>query len=96
MALSPKDFLSKTCPFLSLSLSLIGIIDLIEDADESAVNIFNNLKEVVQQSGLDLNGLISIGADNTNVNMGAHHSVFSLFSSEVRHLVKGKRVKRHN
>ncbi|CAF3633183.1 unnamed protein product, partial [Rotaria sordida] len=46
-----------------------GIIDLIEDADESAANIYENLKAAIKKAGLHLEGLTSIGADNTNVNM---------------------------
>ena len=73
-------------------LCLIGIVDLIEDADESAMNVYQNLTAVIQKSGLNPNGLTSIGADNTNVNMGNHHSVFSLFSTDVCNLIKGKRI----
>ena len=70
----------------------IGMIDLIEDADESALNVHENLKAAIQKSGLKLDGLTSIGADNTNVNMGNNHSVYSLFFAEIYNLIKGKLV----
>ncbi|CAF1559557.1 unnamed protein product, partial [Adineta ricciae] len=60
-----------------------GIVGLIDDADESAVNVSENRKAVIQKVGLNPNGLTSIGADNTNVNMGNHHSVFSLLATEI-------------
>ena len=58
------------------------------------INVHGNVKAVIQKSGLDLNCLTSIGADNTNVNMGHRHSVFSPFSDEFCDLIKGKHVKR--
>jgi hypothetical protein len=73
---------------------MIGIIDLIEDADESAINVFENLKSVIETSGLQLEGLTSIGADNTNVNMGNNHSVYSLSRDLIENLIKGKRCNR--
>ncbi|CAF2145677.1 unnamed protein product [Rotaria magnacalcarata] len=66
-----------------------GIIDLIDDADESATNIFENLMTVIKKSGLPFDGLTSIGADNTNVNMGNNHSVYTLFNNEIENLFKG-------
>ncbi|CAF2055340.1 unnamed protein product, partial [Rotaria magnacalcarata] len=53
------------------------IIDLIDDADESATNIFENFMTVIKKSGLPFDGLTSIGADNTNVNMGNNHSAYT-------------------
>jgi hypothetical protein len=38
---------------------------------------------------LDIQGLTAVGADNTNVNMGEHHSVFSLFRDEKPNVLKG-------
>jgi hypothetical protein len=38
---------------------------------------------------LKIDGLTTIGADNTNVNMGDHHSVFSLFRDEKPNVLKG-------
>ncbi|CAF3694557.1 unnamed protein product [Rotaria socialis] len=66
-----------------------GIIDLIDDADESATNIFENLMTVIKKSGFPFDGLTSIGADNTNVNMGNDHSVYTLFNNEIENLFKG-------
>ncbi|CAF2878314.1 unnamed protein product [Rotaria sp. Silwood2] len=65
-----------------------GIIDLIEDADESATNTFENLMATIKKSGLLLDGLTSIGADNTNVNMGNTHSVYTLFHNQIENLFK--------
>ncbi|CAF4897102.1 unnamed protein product, partial [Rotaria magnacalcarata] len=65
-----------------------GIIDLIDDADESATNTFENLEAAIKKSGLSLEGLTSIGADNTNVNMGNTHSVYTLFHDQVENLFK--------
>ncbi|CAF4512949.1 unnamed protein product [Rotaria sp. Silwood2] len=69
-----------------------GIIDLIEDADESATNTFENLMATIKKSGLLLDGLTSIGADNTNVNMGNTHSVYTLFHNQIENLFKGKLI----
>ncbi|CAF4928632.1 unnamed protein product, partial [Rotaria socialis] len=66
-----------------------GIIDLIDDADESATNTFENLEAAIKKSGLSLEGLTSIGADNTNVNMDNTHSVYTLFHDQVENLFKG-------
>jgi len=69
---------------------LIGIIAMFEDADESATNVFENLMAAIKNSGLKLEVLTSIGADNTNVSMGNNHSVYSLFHDEIENLIKGK------
>ncbi|CAF1517367.1 unnamed protein product [Rotaria sordida] len=72
---------------------MTGIIDLIEDADESAANIYENLKAAIKKAGLPLEGLTSIGADNANVNMGNNHSVYSLFHDEIENLIKAIKKK---
>ncbi|CAF3949635.1 unnamed protein product [Rotaria magnacalcarata] len=64
------------------------IIDLIDDADELATNIFENLMTVIKKSDLPFDGLTSIGADNTNVNMGNNHTVYTLFNNEIENLFK--------
>ncbi|CAF2894015.1 unnamed protein product [Rotaria sp. Silwood2] len=38
---------------------------------------------------LDFNGLAALGADNTNVNVGENHSVYSLFKEESPDILKG-------
>lgn len=82
---------------MNLSFAIfIGIIDLIEDADESAVNTFENLIGSIKKCGLQLEGLTSIGADNANVNMGNNHSVYSLFHDQVENLIKGKFIQTMN
>ncbi|CAF3420626.1 unnamed protein product [Rotaria socialis] len=65
-----------------------GIIDLIEDANESVANTFENLMTAIKNSSLLLDGLTSIGADNTNVNMGNTHSVYTLFHNQIENLFK--------
>ncbi|CAF3712554.1 unnamed protein product [Rotaria socialis] len=67
-----------------------GIIDLIEDANESVANTFENLMTAIKNSSLLLDGLTSIGADNTNVNMGNTHSVYTLFHNQIENLFKCK------
>ncbi|CAF4465847.1 unnamed protein product, partial [Rotaria magnacalcarata] len=37
---------------------------------------------------LKLNQLVSLGSDNTNVNVGNHHSVFTLFEKLLPGLIK--------
>ena len=68
------------------------MIDLFDDADESALKTYENLMKTIKKFGLPLEGLTSIDADNTNVNMGENHSVFSLFRCQIENLIKGKFV----
>ncbi|CAF1565301.1 unnamed protein product [Rotaria magnacalcarata] len=63
-----------------------GIIDLIVDIDESVTNAFENLEAIIKKSGLSLEGLTSIGADNTNVNMDNTHT---LFHNQIKNQFKG-------
>ena len=65
------------------------ILDFIEDSNESAVDVHRNAREILNKYDLKIDGLTSIGADNTNVNMGDHHSVFSLFRDEKENVLKG-------
>ena len=67
-----------------------GIIDLIDDAEETAVQIVSNARQLISDNDLDINGLTALGADNTNVNVGQHHSVFSLFKDELPNIFKGE------
>jgi len=64
-----------------------GIIEFIELQDESADSLFVNIKYVLESNGLELKKLSSLGSDNTNVNVGDNHSVFSLFNESVPHLI---------
>ncbi|CAF2199460.1 unnamed protein product [Rotaria magnacalcarata] len=66
-----------------------GILEFIEQEHESADPLFNNIKYVIEASGLNLNQLVSIGSDNTNVNVGNNHSVFALFNKLLSRLIKG-------
>lgn len=49
--------------------------------------------KVIENCRLDIRNLTSIGADNTNVNYGEHHSVFKLFKDISPNLAKGARKK---
>ncbi|CAF5022389.1 unnamed protein product, partial [Rotaria sp. Silwood1] len=75
--------------FLSATGVRKGIIDLIDDADESAIKIFANAHQLLLDNGLDIHGLTALGVDNTNVNVGDNHSVYSLFKDEVPDILKG-------
>ncbi|CAF4912757.1 unnamed protein product, partial [Rotaria socialis] len=66
-----------------------GIFEFIEQQHESADALFNNIKYVIEANGLNLNQLVSIGSDNTNVNVGNNHSVFALFNKLLPRLIKG-------
>ena len=61
---------------------------MINDDDESATNVFENFLTAIKKSGLPLEGLTSIGADNTNVNMDNTHNVYTLFHSQIENLFK--------
>ncbi|KAJ8913403.1 hypothetical protein NQ315_008796, partial [Exocentrus adspersus] len=57
------------------------------DSDETANAICNNLKEKLQDAGLNLLKMSSYSADNASVNFGKHHSVYRLLKNENEHLV---------
>ncbi|CAF1396996.1 unnamed protein product [Rotaria sp. Silwood1] len=78
--------------FLSTTGVKKGIIDLIDDAEETALKIFSNARKLIIDNDLDINGLSALGADNTNVNVGENHSVFSLFNDEFPDLIKERLV----
>lgn len=69
-----------------------GILDFIEQSDESANALFENIKYVLDANELRLDQLVSLGSDNTNVNVGNHHSVFTLFEKLSPHLIKGENI----
>ncbi|CAF5191669.1 unnamed protein product [Rotaria magnacalcarata] len=66
-----------------------GILEFIEQMHESADDLFANIKYVLEANELRLNQLVSLGSDNTNVNIGNHHSVFALFEKLLPGLIKG-------
>ena len=68
------------------------ILDFIEQPDESANALFENIKYVLESNDLKLEQLAAIGSDNTNVNVGEYHSVFALFEKLLPRLVKGKTI----
>jgi hypothetical protein len=53
---------------------------LIDDAEKTAVKIVSNGHKLISDNNLDINGLTALGADNTNVNVGKNHSVYSELS----------------
>ncbi|CAF3211863.1 unnamed protein product [Rotaria socialis] len=59
------------------------MVNLIGDAEESANKIFANVRQLIIDNDLDLNGLTALGADNTSVNVGNNHSDYSLFKDEL-------------
>jgi hypothetical protein len=67
-----------------------GIIEFIEQQNESADGLFANIKYVLESYALELEKLSSLGSDNTNVNVGNKHSVFSLFNELIPCLIQGK------
>jgi hypothetical protein len=67
-----------------------GILEFIEQMHESADALFKNIKYVLEANELKLNQLVSLGSDNTNVNVGNHHSVFALFEKLLPGLIKGR------
>ena len=71
------------------NLIVLGVIDLIDDADESAMKIFENARQLLVNNDLDIGYLTALGADNTNVNISENHSVYSLFKNELPDILKG-------
>ncbi|CAM2726949.1 unnamed protein product [Rotaria socialis] len=69
-----------------------GILEFIEQMHESADDLFANIKYVLEANELKLNQLVSLGSDNTNVNVGNHHSVFALFEKLLPGLIKEQKV----
>ena len=76
--------------FLSFIVIYLGLVSFLEDPHETAIDIFNNAIDIIERTGLKDVVLTSLGADNTNVNYGAHHSVFKLFQDRLKLLKKGK------
>lgn len=68
-----------------------GILDFIEQTHESANALFENIKYVMEANELTVDQLVSLGSDNTNVNVDNHHSVFALFEKLSPRLIKGKK-----
>ncbi|CAF4077806.1 unnamed protein product [Rotaria sordida] len=65
-----------------------GIIEFIKQQHETADKLFANIKYVLETNELKLEQLSSIGSDNTNVNIGQHHSVFVLFNQLIPGLIQ--------
>ncbi|CAF1285831.1 unnamed protein product [Didymodactylos carnosus] len=53
-----------------------GLIGFIEQATETAIGIKNMLKGVLTENDVDLKKIVSLGANNTNMNYGCNHSVY--------------------
>jgi hypothetical protein len=73
-----------------------GVLEFIEQPDESADALFANIKYVLEVNELKLHQLVSLGSDNTNVNVGNNHSVFTLFQKLSSRLIKGKKYSNMN
>ncbi|CAF2067257.1 unnamed protein product [Rotaria magnacalcarata] len=65
-----------------------GILEFIEQQDDSAGGLFANIKYELEPHELELQKLTSLGSDNTNVNVDPKHSVFSLFKELIPLLVQ--------
>ncbi|CAF3300814.1 unnamed protein product [Rotaria sp. Silwood2] len=85
----------KMFPFVVNYFTVRGIersvIEVIELVNETADHIVASLREVLQMNNIDIQNMTSIGADNTNVNYGRIHSVFSLLKSDIPHLKKDRK-----
>ena len=69
------------------------ILEFIEQMLETADALFTNIKYVLQEvNELKLDQLVSLGSDNTNVNVGNNHNVFTLFEKLLPGLIKGKNI----
>ncbi|CAF1249558.1 unnamed protein product [Adineta ricciae] len=66
-----------------------SVIEVIELINETADHVTASLREILQMNNLDIQNMTSIGADNTNVNYGRNHSVFTLLKCDISHLKKG-------
>jgi hypothetical protein len=69
-----------------------SVLDILEQPYESAQDIADVLHGMLKKYEIDIEKLTSIGADNTNVNFGRHHSVYSLIKLDVLNLFKGKNL----
>ena len=66
-----------------------SVIEVIEQSHETADHVVAALREILKMNNIDIKKMTSIGADNTNVNYGQYHSVFSVLGSDFSHLIKG-------
>ena len=66
-----------------------SVIEVIELINETADHVTASLREILQMNNLEIQNMTSIGADNTNVNYGRNHSVFTLLKCDISHLKKG-------
>ena len=66
-----------------------SVIEVIEQPHETADHVVAALREILKMNNIDIKKMTSIGADNTNVNYGQYHSVFSVLESDFSHLIKG-------
>ncbi len=71
-------------------LDYLGLIEFVNDPNESAIDIFQNICKIMEDYLLKFENLTSYGADNANVNYGEYHSVFTLLKDKAPHLMKGK------
>ncbi|CAF1309009.1 unnamed protein product, partial [Didymodactylos carnosus] len=79
----------------AIACNVLGpFLQFFSDIDvKRAPDVFSNACEIINDYRLKMENLTSVGADNTNVNYGQHHSVFKLFKDQLPHLVKGEKEK---
>ena len=65
------------------------ILDFIEDPNESENDVHRNTRVILNKDELTIDGLIAIGAVNTNTNMGDQYSGFPSFRNEKPNALKG-------
>ena len=66
-----------------------SVIEVIEQPHETANHVVAALRGILKMNNTDIKKMTSIGADNTNVNYGQYHSVFSVLESDFPHLIRG-------
>jgi hypothetical protein len=69
-----------------------AVLEVLEQPRESAEHIVSTLRDVLTKNNIDIIKMTSIGADNTNINFGRHHSVFTIIKREVLNLLKGNNI----
>ena len=74
--------------YILIFIFFFKVPDIIEDSNETASAIFENLKQCVNKFNLSVENLVSYSADNANVNFGVRNSVYKKFQDENSAIVK--------
>ena len=64
--------------------------DFIEDHEEDAESIANNIKSVLERNGLNVKDITSYCADNAPVNFGRHNSVFTKLHAHNQNIARSR------